>query len=358
MDGNRGNHFGRERDRFVNSGLLSDAIGCLIAKAGFCGDFHLHQLTGGSNNKVFRVDMGGSCALLKVYFQHPDDPRDRLGAEYGFCRFAWEHGLRTLPKPWACDVQHRLGLYEFIEGRQPQPHEITEKMVTEAASFYLELNQHRKRPRALELPSASEACFSTSDHLRCVERRLQRLHEVNGTSDIDREALSFVRNDLSRTWEKVLDTVKRRAREIDLPLDAEIEREESCLSPSDFGFHNAICTSGDSLRFIDFEYAGWDDPSKLVCDFFCQPAIPAPLDCYESFADAVVSVLPNRQMHLQRMAILLPVYQIKWCCILLNDFLPAGIARRNFACSNLVLEEQKAMQLKKAHQALRAQAQP
>ena len=27
--------------------------------------------------------------------------------------------------------------------------------------------------------------------------------------------------------------------------------------------------------FIDFEYAGWDDPSKLICDFFCQPAVKA-----------------------------------------------------------------------------------
>ena len=28
------------------------------------------------------------------------------------------------------------------------------------------------------------------------------------------------------------------------------------------------------LWFIDFEYAGWDDPAKTVCDFFCQPGLP------------------------------------------------------------------------------------
>ena len=42
------------------------------------------------------------------------------------------------------------------------------------------------------------------------------------------------------------------------------------MSPSDFGFHNVI-KKDDFLYFIDFEYAGLDDPVKLICDFYCQP---------------------------------------------------------------------------------------
>ena len=48
------------------------------------------------------------------------------------------------------------------------------------------------------------------------------------------------------------------------------------VSPSDFGFHNALRTEDGRLAFLDFEYAGWDDPAKLVCDFELQPAVPAP----------------------------------------------------------------------------------
>ena len=42
---------------------------------------------------------------------------------------------------------------------------------------------------------------------------------------------------------------------------------DKCLSPSDFGFHNVIVEKDKILRFIDFEYAGWDDPAKMVSDF-------------------------------------------------------------------------------------------
>jgi hypothetical protein len=33
----------------------------------------------------------------------------------------------------------------------------------------------------------------------------------------------------------------------------------------------------------------------------------------------------------QRVDLLLPVYQTKWCCIMLNDFLPSGNKRRAFS---------------------------
>ena len=45
-----------------------------------------------------------------------------------------------------------------------------------------------------------------------------------------------------------------------------IAPEERCISPSDFGLHNAIRTAAD-IRFIDFEFAGWDDPAKALVNF-------------------------------------------------------------------------------------------
>ena len=49
--------------------------------------------------------------------------------------------------------------------------------------------------------------------------------------------------------------------------------EHRCISPSDFGFHNAIKTL-DGVKFIDFEFAGWDDPCKALIDFMLQPKVP------------------------------------------------------------------------------------
>ena len=45
------------------------------------------------------------------------------------------------------------------------------------------------------------------------------------------------------------------------------------LSPSDFGFHNAILKESGDLVFLDFEYFGRDDPVKLMADFIWHPGM-------------------------------------------------------------------------------------
>ena len=325
----------------------------IVAAAGFQGDFTLHPVRGGSNNRLFRVEMDGPCALLKAYFKHLGDPRDRLRAEFSFLSFVWENGVRCVPQPFACDPQNGLGLYEFIEGRQLYPNEITTSMVQQAIDFYLDLNRHKRLPSARTLHEASEASFTIANHLRRVEWRLRNLMSIDDSSGIHREAARFIRDDLTKTWNNIVAFVHKQVREMGLSLDKTIARSDRCLSPSDFGFHNAILTEGNRMRFTDFEYAGWDDPTKLICDFFCQPAVPVPLNYYDMFAEAVVSDLSQSQMYLHRARVLLPVYRLKWCCILLNDFLPVGGERRNFANESANQDEQKTGQLQKARNALR-----
>ena len=58
----------------------------------------------------------------------------------------------------------------------------------------------------------------------------------------------------------------------DIGFEKRIPRTQQILSPSDFGFHNVIKTK-QGLRFIDFEYFGWDDPVKLITDFIWHPAM-------------------------------------------------------------------------------------
>ena len=335
----------------MNAKGLREATGRLLDTAGMVGDFSLHRLAGGANNRVFRVDANGSTALLKQYFQHSEDPRDRMGAEFAFSSFAWDNGLRWLPRPLACDAENRLGLYQFVRGRPVQPGEVNWQAVSSAISFYRELNRYKSGSGALGLPKASEVCFTLDEHLGRVERRVQALREMDGSSDIDGEAIDFTRNGLSEVWEITRNTAVRQADAIGFALHSELFRRDRCISPSDFGFHNALVDPEGGLRFIDFEYAGWDDPAKMVCDFFCQPAVPVPMDFYDKFVESIVSGLDRPDKHSQRISLLMPVYRVKWCCIMMNSFLPWGGERRRFARGGDDARE-KAEQLEKARRAL------
>lgn len=105
------------------------------------------------------------------------------------------------------------------------------------------------------------------------------------------------------------------------------------------------------MRFIDFEYAGWDDPAKLVCDFFCQPQVPVDFKFWELFTNSLAASLGGETFLPLRAKMLLPAYQIKWCCIILNHFVKGGKARREFA-RGADAEEAKAGQLAKARRLL------
>jgi hypothetical protein len=314
----------------------------------------LIPLPGGANNRVFRLEAVGGPALLKAYFRHPEDRRDRLGTEFAFSAFAWECGVRALPRPLACDPEGGVGLYEYVEGRRAVPGEVSDDWMEQAVDFFRAVNQARQAGAAQALPMASEACLSLEAHLGLVEARVRRLGAASGSAPSERAAASFIRDELVPTWARLDTHVRRGAAHQGLDLARDLAPADQCLSPSDFGYHNVIVEAGGRLRFIDFEYAGWDDPAKTICDFFCQPAVPAPAAWFDRFAAAVLAGWPEAEPLRRRAMLLLPLYRLKWCCIMLNDFLPAGRARRKFAGGEVDGEARAAAQLAKARHALAA----
>jgi hypothetical protein len=81
---------------------------------------------------------------------------------------------------------------------------------------------------------------------------------------------------------------------------------------------------------VDFEYSGWDDPAKSIADFANQPDMLLDAQLGDLFRDHALSLFPDPDSLAVRLALLTPLYQVKWACICLNEFLPAGSARRAF----------------------------
>lgn len=330
---------------------LQQDVARLLSRAGLPAACRATRLFGG-NNRIYRLSCGGRDVVLKVYFQHPEDKRPRLTREFSFIRFAWNQGLRCLPEPLATDPACNMALYGYVPGRKLAPAEVGDRAIGAALDFIAALYRLQNHPGAAGLLAASEACYSVLDHIRVVDHRLARLAAIDPRLPLHQEALSFLRGPLSGCWEKAKRSIAARARSAGIDLAAGIAPGDRCLSPSDFGFHNALLIENGDFAFLDFEYAGWDDPAKMVGDFFNQVAVPVPAGYYARFADAVAAFARDPASQRRRFDLLFPVYQAKWVCIVLNDFLPAGNTRRDFSGEEAA-ELRKANKLRMADQMLR-----
>ena len=299
----------------------------LCRQAGRGAPQSIKRLAGGRNNQVYRIDADGGPLLLKRYFSDAGDGRDRIGAEWDFVSHARSRGLRAVAEPLACDRAGQVALYGFIEGRKLAPSELTAAHVDAAIVFVVAINA----PPRPALAPASEACFSLAVHLATVERRVGRLASLDDDVPHVAEARLFVATHLAPAWAAARARIEAEAAREGVAMDEALAPDRQCLSPSDFGFHNALIAPAGEVTFLDFEYAGRDDPAKLVCDFFCQPDVPIPPSLHRHFIDRLASGLGLDASSISRCRILLDAYRIKWICIMLNDFLPTGAARRAFA---------------------------
>ncbi|MFZ1898401.1 phosphotransferase [Methanoregula sp.] len=317
--------------------------------AGHHEAFELIPMTGGVNNRIFFIRRDSQIVtVIKQYYHSSGNLRDRLASDYEFSRFLWDHGIHQIPEPLASDPPHHLALFNYIDGKKLVSSEITGQHIDQVLDFYFAINTCRASEGAQVLPDASEACFTLADHIQLTERRIQNLKAIKGLSDIDKKAELFIRDELLPMWEQVKYTACQNTEMDNLVLDERIPDQDIRLSPSDFGFHNVLEDKTGTLIFMDFEYAGWDDPAKMVCDFFCQPQIPIPRRFYSCIIEKIVKDLSNPDLQRRRIRMLLPVYKIKWCCIILNEFLPRGRSRRAFMKDMLNPEVKKDEQLQKA----------
>ncbi len=288
------------------------------------------RLPGGGNNRIYRVQAPGHDVVLKHYFRHPDRPRDRLGAEFSFLKYAWGAGARCIPEPLARDDAEGVGIYSFLPGRPLVAAEVGHAEIGQAAGF-IEFLNGSGRAAASSLTEASEACFSVEAHLRLVDGRVDRLKAIAVGDDVGAMASRLVEDSLLPAWRRIRADVEDRLGNSRLPWAGDLAAPDRIVSPSDFGFHNALRGADGGLFFVDFEHAGWDDPAKLACDFFLQPALPPSRVFLAATTRRFASLARDPDGAYARAELLWPVLAIKWCCILLNHFSAVDLARRTFA---------------------------
>lgn len=307
----------------------------------------------GGNNLVYNIGLKNKRILAKKYYRSEHDLRDRLGAEWSFIAYAMAQGISDVPRPIARDDVNGIGLYEFIEGRKLSVQELKSRHVDMAADFFVALNGPDRTIYANTMPIASEACFSIADHCALIDRRISRLVGIEADDETGEEAKTYVA-EIDKAWRSAKRVIEAELAKYQLEPDQVLSSAQRCVSPSDFGFHNALLRPDGGITFIDFEYAGLDDPAKMAADFFCQPQVPVFAGHFERFLDRAMIFCEDNEGLKCRARILLPAQKLKWACIMLNDFLPDDARRRRFANPEAEKSLRRRMQLDKVRATLTA----
>lgn len=311
-----------------------DAVAAIAAR--LCGTeiAGIESCGGGGNNRVFRVQTRAGTFALKSYGPADADNRDRLGHEFDGLRFLRSAGLGgAVPDALAVDRTARCALYEWIDGSVPSEHGAAE--IDAALNLLAALHRARTVPGATDLPIATEAVLRPADLSDQLEARYARLAEVS-----DPELTAFLSGELRPEMDRSLARLAH--------VDATLEPARRTLSPSDFGFHNALRRADGTLTFIDFEYFGWDDPVKLGADFLWHPAMRLSDAERGRFSAGITKLYGGDPKFAARLAIYYPLYGIRWSLIILNEFLPERWARRAFAGKGGDWDSAKRTQLIKA----------
>ena len=282
----------------------------------------VEKLSAGGNAGVYRLTLPEKRSVkLKIYPVDPD--HDRLFSELTATNGLSGLGCQYVSRPLAQDVELGIGVYEWIEG---DPVKVPSNNDLESSLEFLgSLHALRNSPQFVDAPVASAACFSGRDIEMQIKHRLRQF-ELPRTRDaaLDR----FLAGAFLPTFGELVKWARDHWPK-DVAFDSPLSRAQQTLSPSDFGFHNAIRRPDGSLAFSDFEYFGWDDPVKLMSDFNFHPGM--------SLSDEQKAFWLKRALkiygeHLsERLKVCLPLYGMIWCLILLNDFRPEIWQRRLLA---------------------------
>jgi hypothetical protein len=299
----------------------------------------------GRNSGVYRVAAGGAIYALKQYPERHAGERDRAVIEHDALSFLARHRIAAVPRAFAADAASGYLLLEWIDGGPVEAPETAD--IAAACAFVRAIHALRGADDAKGQPAAAEACLCGAEIVEQIERRVARLAALGAREPALAAALD---GEMRPLFKETASWAEEGYAAAGLAFDRDVDAAAQTLCPSDFGFHNAMRRPSGELVFIDFDYFGWDDPVKLTADFLLHPGMRLREAQKRQFAAEAFDIYGSDPNFRRRLALLYPLFALRWCMILLNEFLPERWANRLNAGTEADWESAKQRQLDRARE--------
>jgi hypothetical protein len=292
-----------------------------INKLNFITINQIKTVRSGKNSKIYKINTDKKKIILKSYYGKKNL---RIKKEFQFYKYLNQTNINNVVTPIAFDFKNNFAALPYIVGNKI--HKVKNKHIVQFSNFINKINQKNIHSKKIGL--AVEGIDNRKKYITICQNRINKLKLVDKKSAIKRELYLFLNEKIIPTF-KILKN-KINDKRIFYQVKYKLYKKDMIISPSDFGFHNAI-ESKKKIFFFDFEYAGYDDPVKLICDFYCQPNQKVSLKQKEKFKKMIIKKSKNYEELDYLISELLPLHYLKWCCIILNEFIPSKLSIRKHA---------------------------
>ena len=269
----------------------------------------------GRNNKVFLFNKKNKKIIVKKYKKNFLTKYNRFYTEKFFLEFLERKKIYNVPKIICFDKNEMTIYLTFIDGKQIK--KVKKKHLISCLTFLKKINFKTSHIN-FKFQTASDACFSINDHINTCKIKITKLIKKfkNKNTIKSKKILFFLENQIIPSFQKVNREANIRFSKNE--IRKKLDKNNMILSPSDFGFHNIILKK-NNLFFIDFEYAGWDDPLKLICDFFLNPDYSISKADKKYFLDSFSYSFKRKLINIDNFRFVFKFHFLKWVCVILNQ---------------------------------------
>ncbi|MDB3920167.1 hypothetical protein N9349_05380, partial [Candidatus Pelagibacter sp.] len=221
---------------------------------------NLNQIHDGINSKVYKLKLKKNKNLiLKIYPFEDNFVSRRMKVENNSLRYLKKNNF-SVPGIYKSFFEFNCSFYEFQSGKKNL--KATELLIDQCYDFLKKLFLLSRKTKINLFQNAKEACFNPNEICEQIERKFINLLKIKNKALNNFLLLEF--RNLFTKYSKITES------KLNKEFKSKISNSNRILSPSDFGLHNTL-SEKNKLHFIDFEYFGWDDPIKLICDFVWHP---------------------------------------------------------------------------------------